>query len=54
MPGEAAGQIVGCLGGLVSADSAAANITGRTVVGSLDNVFDFLPEGPIGPSPDGK
>ncbi|MGX1769856.1 hypothetical protein ACWIE7_16375 [Dietzia sp. NPDC055343] len=49
MLGEIVGDIVRFFFGLVGAGSAAANITGATVVGSLDNVFDFLPEGPVGP-----
>lgn len=48
MLGQAVGQIVEFFGGLVGAGSAAANITAWTVVGSLDNIFDFLPDAPIG------
>lgn len=43
MLGEIVGDIVGFFFGLVRAGSAAANGAGGAVVGSLDNVFDFLP-----------
>ncbi|MGX1769857.1 hypothetical protein ACWIE7_16380 [Dietzia sp. NPDC055343] len=41
MLGDIVGDIVGFFYGLVGAGSAAANITGWTVVGSLDNIFDI-------------
>lgn len=42
MLGDLVGDIVGFFSGLIFAGSAAANITQWTVIGSLDNVFDFL------------
>lgn len=42
MLGEIVGDIVGFFLGLVTAGSAAAQIGGGTVIGSLDNVFGFL------------
>lgn len=43
MLGELVGDIVGFFKGLILSGSAAARGVGWTVVGSLDNVFDFLP-----------
>lgn len=43
MLSDLVGDIVGFFGGLIWAGSAAANITLGTAVGSLDNVFGFLP-----------
>lgn len=43
MLGDLVGDIVGFFGGLIWSASAAANGVGWTVVGSLNNVFDFWP-----------
>lgn len=43
MLGNLVGDIVGFVFGIIGAGSAAAWGVGGAVVGSLDNVFDFMP-----------